>query len=361
MNIVPHQIKIKDIIKGYINDEEDGVVAYGGLLNVRPKYQREFVYSKEQQHDVIDTIFKKYPLNVMYWIKNEDGTFEILDGQQRTMSICQYAKSKFSYKGKYYHNLLDPYLNDFLEYQLTVYFCEDGNDVEKIEWFHTINIAGEKLTPQEGLNAIYTGTWLSDAKRYFSKTGGAAYAIGGAYLVGTPNRQHYLETVLKWISNDNIIDYMAVHQLDENAKELWDYFNEVMNWVNDTFKVYRKEMKGIQWGALYNSYKDNELEADKVELWILDLIDNDEVQSTKGIYLYILTGDEKHLNLRTFDIKTKRKVYEKQKGKCPVCKKHFEFEEMDGDHITPWHKGGKTVLENCLMLCRKDNLTKSGK
>ena len=244
-----------------------------------------------------------------------------------------------------------------------IYFCE-GTDKERLDWFRIINIAGEKLTDQELRNAVYTGPWLSDAKLKFSKSNCAAYLLandGGSLVNGSPVRQEYLETALSWISDGKIEDYMAKHQHDENAEELWQYFQNVIAWVHKTFTKYRKEMKGVEWGRLYNKYKDVAYDAKELEEKTLKLIDDDEVQSLKGIYEYILTSEEKHLNLRQFDDKTKRKVYEKQKGKCVWCKKTFEFEEMEADHITPWHEGGKTTAENCQMLCKDDNRKKSGK
>ncbi|MDI9359051.1 MAG: HNH endonuclease [Phycisphaerales bacterium] len=296
----------------------------------------------------------------MYWAVREDGNFEVIDGQQRTISICQYVKGDYSYSFKYYHNLQKDEQAQILNYELMVYVCS-GTDSEKLEWFKTINIAGEKLTEQELRNAVYYGSWLSDAKRYFSKTGCPAYSIGEKYLVGAVNRQEYLEKAIQWISKNNIEDYMAQHQHDPNANALWQYYQTVITWVQGTFTNYRKEMKGIEWGELYNAYKDNLFDAKKLENEIKALIEDDDVTNNKGIYYYILHRDEKYLNLRAFDDKTKRKVYEKQKGICPTCKKLFELENMEADHIIPWHDGGKTEEANCQMLCKMDNRKKSGK
>ncbi len=241
-----------------------------------------------------------------------------------------------------------------------VYVCS-GTDSEKLEWFKTINIAGEKLTEQELRNAVYAGSWLSDAKKHFSKNGCVAYNIGEKYLNGSPIRQDYLETAIKWISKGNIETYMGSHQHDPNANALWSYYQSIITWVQGTFTNYRKEMKGIEWGDLYNDYKDKIFDTKKIEAEIKKLIEDEEVTSNKGIYYYILTRDEKHLNLRTFDEKTKRKVYEKQNGICPTCKKHFEIEEMEADHIIAWKDGGQTNEANCQMLCKLDNRRKSGK
>jgi len=363
MKIDLHKISIRKVIIGYKDSAEEGVVAYSGKLDIRPKYQREFVYKEKQRNAVIETIKNSFPLNVMYWMIRDDGGYEVLDGQQRTISIGQYVTGDFSLNDRFFHNLTKEEQDKILDYELMIYFCE-GTDKERLDWFRVINIAGEKLTDQEIRNAVYTGPWLSDAKLKFSKSNCAAYLLandGGSLVNGSPIRQEYLETALSWISEGKIEDYMAKRQHDKNAEELWQYFQDVIAWVHKTFTKYRKEMKGVEWGRLYNKYKDIAYNAKELEGKTLKLIDDDEVQSLKGIYEYILTGEEKHLNLRQFDDKTKRKVFEKQKGKCVWCKKTFEFEEMEADHITPWHEGGKTTAMNCQMLCKDDNRKKSGK
>ncbi|OGU57877.1 MAG: HNH endonuclease [Ignavibacteria bacterium GWF2_33_9] len=360
MKIELKEITVRELANGYKDNAEEGVIGYGGKLDIRPPYQREFIYKDKQRDAVITTIRKNFPLNVMYWAVREDGNYEIIDGQQRTISVCQYLIGDFSYYNLYFHNLQDDEQEQILNYKLMIYLCS-GTDSERLEWFRTINIAGEKLTDQELRNAVYSGSWVTDAKRYFSKNGCAAYSIGHNYLTGSPIRQEYLETAIDWITDGKIEVYMSKHQHDPNATALWMYFQSVITWVQATFPVYRKEMKGIDWGRLYNKYKDKIYDTKQLESEILKLIDDDDVQSIKGIYLYILTGEEKHLNLRQFDEKTKRKVYEQQEGICTQCKKHFEITEMEADHILPWHRGGKTIIENCQMLCKLDNRTKSGK
>jgi len=362
MEIKLKEILVRDVTNGYINNEEDGVVGYGGKLNIRPKYQREFVYKDKQRDDVINSINKDFPLNVMYWIENEDGGYEVLDGQQRTISICEYVDGNFSINNRAFQNLTVAEQEKILNYKLLIYFCR-GTDKEIQDWFTVINIAGEKLTDQELRNAIYTGEWLTDAKRHFSKNGCVAYQIGEKYMSGSPIRQEYLETTLKWITDkdkDVIESYMSKHQHDTDANELWVYYQNVINWVNTTFPNYRKEMKGIDWGILYNKYKDNNYNTAKLEEEIKRLMMDDDVTNKKGIYLYLLSNDEKYLNIRAFSDAMKRQAYEKQDGICPNCKKHFEINEMEGDHITPWHAGGKTNAENCQMLCRECNRRKSG-
>jgi len=217
------------------------------------------------------------------------------------------------------------------------------------------------LTDQELRNAVYSGSWVTDAKKYFSKNGCAAYKQGSKYLIGSAIRQDYLQTVIKWISNNEIEEYMGKNQHEKNAEELWDYFQKIIGWVKATFSEYRKEMKGIQWGFLYNEFKDQKLDSNKLQKEVTNLMEDEDVVKKKGIYEYVLTRDEKHLEIRAFSEKEKREMYEKQNGICVKCKKRFEIEKMHADHITPWSKGGKTDKENCQMLCEDCNRRKSNK
>lgn len=367
MEIQLKEITVRDVTEGYMDGNENGIVGYGGKLNIRPAFQREFIYNEKERNAVIDTITKGFPLNVMYWCDNGNGNYELLDGQQRTISICQYVGGDFSINHRAFGNLTETEKEQILNYKLMIYICK-GNDKEKLDWFKIINIAGEKLTDQELRNAIYTGEWLSNAKQYFSKNGCPAYQIASKYMRGTPIRQDYLETVLEWISaRDNIAleDYMAQHQNTTNASELWLYFNSVITWVKTIFPNYRKEMQGLEWGLLYNKYGNDKLDPQELENKIVLLMQDDDVTKRSGIYEYLLSGEEKCLNIRTFTDTMKRKVYEKQKGICPHCKAekkekiHWEIEEMEADHITPWCEGGKTEIDNCQMLCKDHNRRKS--
>ncbi len=246
MKIELHYIPIRDLIEGYKDSQDEGVVAYGGRLDVRPKYQREFVYPDDKRNAVIETVLKGFPLNVMYWVKKEDGNFEILDGQQRTISICRFAAEgivPFSIKQSngdplYFHMLSPKRAKEFLDYKLMVYFCEGDDDDEKLEWFRIVNIAGERLSDQELRNALFTGDWLTSAKKYFSRKNEGAHGLAAAYVNCKVDRQELLELALKWISQDNIKQYMADHHLDPNAVPLWSYFQKVIAWVKRTFPIY---------------------------------------------------------------------------------------------------------------------------
>ena len=361
MKIELREITVRQVADGYVDNAEEGIVGYGGRLDIRPKYQREFVYDEKKRNAVIDTIRKGFPLNVMYWVVTDEGTYEVMDGQQRTISFCQYVNGDFSIPvdghPMAFHNLPKTLQDQVLDYTLMVYFCS-GTDKEKLDWFRIINIAGERLTEQELRNAVYTGPWLTHAKKIFSKTGCAAYLLANKYVTGSPIRQEYLEEAITWLSGGQVEQYMSAHQHDPNANELWSYFQAVIAWAQLTFTTYRKEMKGLDWGVLYNRFKDGLYDTAKLEAEIRALMIDDDVTRKKGIYPYVLTRDEKYLSIRQFTEAQRRAAYERQGGICPICKKHFELGEMEADHITPWSKGGKTDAGNCQMLCLEDNRRK---
>ena len=365
MKIAPKAITLRELTKGYRDDGEGGVVGYNGKLDIRPPYQREYVYKGEPRNAVIDTALKGFPLNVMYWAVRGDGNFEIIDGQQRTIALCQYVDNQFSVKydnrQKEFHSLPADIREKLLDYELTIYVCE-GEESEKLNWFRIVNIAGVKLKEQELLNATYVGPWLADAKKDFSRSGCRASGLASDYLKGSPIQQDYLETAIKWISDGDIEGYMSRHQYDKNAEPLWAYFKAVIAWVETTFKVKRSTlMEGLDWGGFYRSHKNDRLDPDAIEAQTQALILNDEVQKKSGIYAYILTGGEHHLNLRSFSDSIKQKIYQQQNGICPQCDEKFAYADMQGDHIKPWHKGGRTEEANCQMLCRPCNARKGGR
>ncbi len=363
MQIQLHRITVRELTAGYQDNNENGVRAYGGRLDVRPPYQREFVYKEKQRDAVIDTLTQGFPLNVMYWAVRDDGTFEIIDGQQRTISICQYVNGDFAYMFRYFHNLQPDEQKQILDYELQVYICS-GSDSEKLKWFKTINIAGEELTEQELRNAVYAGSWVSDAKRYFSKNGAPAAKIGSDYLTGSTIRQDYLETAISWMSDGNIEVYMATHQHDASAAPLWQFFQAVITWIETSFRPNRerkKIMKGVDWGMLYKQFKDEVFDYQKIDEEVKRLILDDDVTKKTGIYPYILTRKEKYLSIRAFTDAQKLAAYERQGGICADCGKHFDLSQMEADHITPWHDGGRTIADNCQMLCCECNRRKSGK
>ena len=377
MKITRIHIPVRDLIEGYIDktDTTNEVVGLGGRLEIRPKYQRQFLYTDKKREAVADTVYHGFPLSIMYYAKHEDGTYEIIDGQQRTISICQYCMGEFSIIGDagspiYFHNMSADEKKRFLDYELDVYVCE-GTDDEKLAWFRRINIQGMPLTEQELRNAIYAGEGLSDAKLKFSRNNCAASRIGKDYMSGNPIRQDYLEKVLSWMAsreNTSLEKYMAEHQHKSDADEQWQYFQAVIDWVKRLFPYYRKEMKSVEWGLLYNKYSCHYFSSSDLEEKVKRLMADDDITNKKGIYSYVLGEPEKVLSIRQFTENQKREAYERQGGICPYCAseggpnatKKWDITEMEADHIEPWHSGGKTISENCQMLCKAHNRAKSG-
>lgn len=373
MTIEKREVTVREITRGYINNDEQGVRGYDGLLDIRPPYQREFIYNDKEQQAVINTVLHGYPLNVMYWVKRSEGAecpYEVMDGQQRTLSLCEYVAGKFSFYFKNFFNQPEDVQKKILDYPLTIYVCE-GEPSEKLEWFKTINIAGKPLNEQEINNAIYAGPFVSDAKRHFSKSNCGAYRLGKDLVNGTPIRQDFFKKALEWMAEhetrmgkrQSVVGYMAEHQHDPNANNLWTYFQNVLNWAITNFemKKFKKIMKGLDWALLYDRYHEKTLNT--AEMWkqISTLMRDSEIQKQAGIIPYVLTGDEHYLDLRAFPEDIKLAVWEKQNHICPLCGKEFDLEFMEGDHITPWREGGRTVIENCQMLCKECNRRKGSK
>ena len=370
MKIDKIQITVKELADGYIEKGAggiEGVVAYGGKLDVRPPYQREYVYDVKERDEVIRTVKKGFPLNIMYWAKAEDGHYELMDGQQRTISICRYAAESertFAVDEKYYFNLEKDIQEKIDNYILDIYIC-DGTESEIKEWFRTINIAGEELYPQELRNASYVSKWLTDAKRYFSRASKSgkrpAEQKFGKYTKADANRQLLLEQVIEWrvdsSADEDICAYMVDHMKDDNAADLWNYFNEVVDWVLENFGEYDSGMKGIEWGFLYNAYGDLELDPEEVTETFSDLMTakkTGELTSTVAkIVEYCITGNEQLLSHRAFTTGQRTVLYKRQNGICPDCGEHFIIEKMDAHHIQSWRSGGVTVLDNGVMLCKE--------
>jgi hypothetical protein len=373
MTIKQIEVTIGEITRGYVNNEELGVRGYGGQLDIRPPYQREFIYNDKEQQAVINSVMHGYPLNVMYWVRRSDDAecpYEVMDGQQRTLSVCEYVAGKFSFEFKNFFNQPADIQKRILSYPLTVYVCE-GDASEKLEWFKTINIAGKQLTEQEINNAVYAGPFVSDAKRHFSKINCGAYRLGKDLVPGNVSRQDFLKKALEWMAEhetrighaQTAVGYMAQHQHDPNANNLWTYFQNVLNWAITNFdlKHFKKIMNGLDWALLYDRFSSETLDAEKLGKQISALMMDGEIKKRNGIIPYVLTGDERYLDLRTFDDKTKLAAWERQHHKCAICGNELDFEFMEGDHIIPWRKGGRTVEENCQMLCLECNRRKGGK
>lgn len=386
MKITFSPVTVAELTEGYHDDGDDGVVAYSGKLDVRPPYQRQLIYSAEKQVAVIDSILAGLPLNIIYWAHRDnpapgEALYEVLDGQQRTLSICRFVNGDFTIPfgtsdALFFSNLPADIKQRILDYELLVYLCE-GDPSQKLTWFHTINIAGEKLTDQELRNAAYAGPWLSAAKRQFSRTGGAAASVCAGFVKGTAIRQELLETALKWIVErddlDSIDAYMAAHQGDANANELWNYWREVLDWARATFPKERSQRNRTDWHKLYATHgKRTDLNPKKLEERIQALLADGDVTNKNGIYAYVLDGAVKHLKIRGFTEAQRAQAYARQGGLCArgtECGtagnsdglRVFDIKEMDADHITPWVDGGPTIADNCQMLCRYDNRSKGSR
>lgn len=384
--ILKTDLTVKDISDGFVYNEYEGKGLFGwnGKLTIQPEYQRNYIYADGKKDvAVIDSLLKSYPLGLLYFVKVGDDKYEILDGQQRVTSFGRFITNKFAIKDEhgmeqYFDGLAKNLQDKILDSQLTIYICE-GEESEIKEWFKTINIVGVPLNNQELLNAIYSGPFVTMAREEFSNSQNANIQKWSAYIKGDVNRQEYLATALNWVSKGNIDSYMSQHRFDTNITELKAYFNSVITWASTVFKDVKSDMRGLEWGRLYEMYHNNSYDPNKVSETLCKLYADPQVQDTKGICEYILGGckDTKLLNIRVFDDNTKRVVYEKQtqeaklKGisNCSLCatgndnnkNRIWELKEMDADHVTAWSKGGSTDISNCQMLCQTHNRAKGNK
>lgn len=384
---VTQEYTIKDLIDEYENLGSEGVYALSSKLEVRPPYQREQIYGQGNDKDskVIDSVLNGYPIGLMYWCKKEDGTFECLDGQQRIISICEFVKDRVrvTINGniKKYGDLKSdrsPLVDKFLNYKLLVAICDTQDYEEKINWFERINVSGEPLNNQEMRNAIYAGSWTTEAKKYFSKDKCTAWhrttkAYGNLMGNKEKTRQLWLEQVIKWkieydggdlTDEDSAIKkYMLEHRKNPTADDLINYFEEMVDWVKRNFK-YRKMMEKVDWGTLYNKYHDIELNKSKTDEFIEQIEKNakaDGITAPYGIYEFVFDGSEKHLQERAFPEEIKKMKWDIQNHKCAICGEDLDFKDCAGDHIVPWSLGGTTTLANCQALCVNCNSIKSNK
>jgi hypothetical protein len=379
-------ITIKDICDGFIYNELEGKGLFGlsGTLTIQPEYQRNYIYADGKRDvAVITSILKGYPLGLIYFNKINKDNLEVLDGQQRITSFGRFVTNKFAIKDEngmeqYFSGIAADKQQKILDTKLLIYECE-GTESEIKEWFRTINIAGVPLNNQELLNAVYSGPFVTLGKEEFSNSQNANIQKWSAYISGSANRQDFLERALEWVSKDNVGDYMSRHRFDTNITELKNYFTSVIDWVSTVFTDVESEMKGLEWGRLYETYKKQPYNSKTVAEQVRQLYADSYVKSRKGIFEYILGGsiDPKLLEVRVFDDATKKSVYAKQtieaekKGisNCPLCSlghdsnktKIWKLAEMDADHVTAWSKGGATDIKNCEMLCKSHNRAKGNK
>lgn len=384
--ILKTDITVEEICKGFVYNEYEGKGLFGlsGKLVIQPEYQRNYIYADGKKDvAVIDSLIKGYPLGLIYFTKVDEDKYEVLDGQQRITSFGRYITDKFPIIDSdgiphYFSGLASDLKEEILKTKLTIYECE-GTETEIKEWFKTINIAGVPLNEQELSNAIHSGPFVTKAKEEFSNSQNANIQKWSTYISGDVNRQDFLRTALKWVSKDNIDDYMSAHRYDDNIMELKTYFNTVIDWISSVFMDVLSEMRGIEWGFLYETYHNKSYNPQKVHEELEKLNNDPYVKNRKGMFEYILGGciDTKLLNVRVFDDATKKIVYNRQTAEakskgisnCPLCalgnnsnkNRIWELKEMDADHVTAWSKGGATDINNCEMLCSIHNKSKGNK
>lgn len=379
-------ITVEDICKGFVYNELEGkgLFGWGGKLTIQPEYQRNYIYADGKKDvAVVRSLMSGYPLGLIYFVKTADGRFEVLDGQQRITSFGRFRTGKLAVKDangmeQYYDGLADDLKERISGAKLTIYVCE-GEESEIKEWFKTINIAGVPLNEQELLNAIYSGTFVTKAKEEFSNSQNANVQKWSAYISGNVNRQDYLKTALDWVSKGNIDGYMSKHRFDTDINELKTYFNSVIDWISGVFNDVESEMRGLEWGRLYETYHKTPYDPMAVSNKVQALMADPYVKNKKGIFEYVLGGeqDTKLLDIRIFEEGTKRSVYtiqtkmatEQGVSNCPLCAMGHEanrtriwkLNEMDADHVSAWSKGGATDISNCQMLCKTHNRAKGNK
>lgn len=381
------EITIDQVCDGFVYNQFEGKGLYGlgGKLTIQPEYQRNYIYADQggrREQAVINSILKKYPLGLLYFNKVDDEKFEVLDGQQRITSVGRFVTNKFAIMDggnpKYFDSLPNDQRDLILRTQLLIYECE-GTETDIKKWFETINIAGVPLNPQELLNALYSGSFVTAAKSEFSNSQNANIAKWSSYIKGSANRQDFLECALNWVSKGQIGDYMSSRRKSDNIDELKNYFNSVLDWVSTVFSDVEKEMAGIDWGRLYETYHNNPYDPAEVSVHLKKLYGDPYVKNRRGSFEFILGGQEdtKLLEIRLFDKATAQAAYAKQTNKaeadavsnCPLCAignstnrtKIWAFGEMDADHVTAWSKGGATNAANCEMLCVTHNRAKGNK
>lgn len=381
------EITVADICDGFIYNQLEGKGLFGlsGKLTIQPEYQRNYIYAEgggKRERAVIESLLKEYPLGLVYFNKVGADRFEVLDGQQRITSIGRFVTNKFAISDngnpKNFDSLAADQQEKIRNSKLLIYECE-GSETEIKQWFETINITGVPLNPQELLNAIYSGPFVTRAKEEFSNSQNANIQKWGAYIKGSANRQDFLEQALHWVSKGNIGSYMSAHRNDHSINELKNYFNSVIDWVSTVFTDVLPEMKGVDWGRLYEQHHSKSYDSKITSASVRKLAADDEVTNRKGIFEYVLGGsiDPKPLSVRVFDQKVKKATYAKQtqaaeaKGEsnCPLCAighdankaRIYTLNEMDADHVSAWSKGGDSSAKNCQMLCVTHNRAKGNR
>lgn len=377
------QYTVREVSSGFLYNDLEGKGLFGldGKLTIQPEYQRNYIYAETKKDGaVVDSLLKSYPLGLFYFVKKEDGNLEVLDGQQRITSFGRFITNKFAIKDEngmqqYFSGLSSDRQNLILDSSILAYECE-GTESEIKEWFQIINIAGIQVNTQEVLNAVYSGPFVTLGKAEFSNSANANIQKWSTYVNGSANRQDYWERALEWVSKGEVSKYMSKHRTDKTINEVTTYFNTVLDWISSVFIKTSREMKGLEWGRLYESYHPKPYDATKLAKEVDELLEDSYVQNRRGIWEYVLGGkkDKALLNIRVFDEATKKKAFSAQTTKskalgisnCPLCAighdanktKLWSIGDMEADHVTAWSKGGATTAANCQMLCKTHNRAK---
>lgn len=379
---------VEQVVDGFVYNELEGKGLFGlaGKLVIQPEYQRNYIYNDGKKDvAVIDSILKGYPLGLIYF-NVEGDMLEVLDGQQRITSIGRFVTGKFAIKvdgnEQTFSSLPQDKKDQILKTKLDIYEC-DGSETEIKQWFETINIAGVPLNKQELLNAIYSGPFVTAAKKEYSNSNNANLQKWLAYVKGDPKRQGVLAVALEWAASSqgvSVESYLAQHRNDDNIAHLKTYFTSVIDWVGGVFiSPPDKLMQGLEWGRLYEQYHSTSYNTAKIDTRLNELLSDPFVNNRKGAYEFLLSGETEPslLAVRLFDDKTRALAYKQQTDKakadgisnCPLCaiggnankNRIYKQNEMDADHVTAWSKGGSTNLKNCEMLCVTHNRAKGNR
>ncbi|MCY4673342.1 MAG: DUF262 domain-containing protein [Bacteroidetes bacterium] len=373
MKIKEEKILVREIVDGYEADEETGkIVGYRGNLNIRPPYQRQYIHQENEDFKMalMESVYYHRPINLIYFADKGDGKFELLDGQQRIMTIAGYIRKGLCHiildgRETFWSSMSDEGRKKIMDYELHVYICK-GKHSELMKWFQTINTGAEALSDQELRNSLYPGAWTTSAQYYFTRAGNQQ-RMCSKYMKGDRERQEHLERIIEWMTGSSkdseIRKFMALHQHEENADGLWEYFKEVYGWIESLFKTNKLSMHNLNWGDLHRKYGMKTYNPEDTKKKQQELLKDLEVKKKSGIYEYILGGEVQPalLNLRTFDENTKTTIYQQQEGKCAICGEAMAYDDAHADHIKPWSKGGRTEESNCQVVHRRCNQSKGAR
>lgn len=380
---------VGDVCEGFVFDKNEGkgLFGLGGRLVIQPEYQRNYIYDDGKRDvAVVESLLKGYPLGLLYFVKNEDGTYEVLDGQQRITSFARFVNDTYGFAvtdangdPRHFDSLPRAARARIRDTYLTIYVCEGTSD-EIQEWFKTINIAGVPLNAQELRNSAYHGPFVSACREHFSNSRGTNMAKWQTYVKGDPKRQDILEVALSWVSDGDIDTYLSSHRNSDDISEVKNHFDTVIDWADSLFDETWSQMRGLDWNGMYRAYHKKPYVKADLTARVRALMADEQVRNKRGIFEYVLGGesDASLLDVRVFDSRTKSTVWQQQTdaakaagvSNCPMCAamekganrtRIYKIGEMDADHVTAWSRGGSTDISNCQMLCKTHNRSKGNR